>query len=161
MATEAKVKVQYGANFIQWYAERIDSRVFDPNISNAEGRVDYYPVGVVAAITPWNFPFAMTRKAAQALAVGYSVILKPSELTPLTALAARELFIATGADENLLQVICSDSSIIGKELQKSSLVRKITFTGSTRVGKLLIQQAAETVKKISLELRWQCTIYSL
>lgn len=78
--------------------------------------------------------------------------LSHQELTPLTALTARELFIATGAAENLLQVICGDSSIIGKELQKSSLVRKITFTGSTRVGKLLIQQAAETVKKISLEL---------
>ncbi|MBK2109534.1 NAD-dependent succinate-semialdehyde dehydrogenase [Francisella tularensis] len=153
---EAKVEVQYGANFIQWYAEkakRIDSRVFDPNISNAEGRVDYYPVGVVAAITPWNFPFAMiTRKAAPALAAGCSVILKPSELTPLTALAARELFIASGADENLLQVVCGDSSVIGIELQKSSLVRKITFTGSTRVGKMLMQQAADTVKKISLEL---------
>ncbi|WP_268746397.1 aldehyde dehydrogenase family protein [Francisella tularensis] len=100
-----------------------------------------------------NFPFAMiTRKAAPALAAGCSVILKPSELTPLTALAARELFIASGADENLLQVVCGDSSVIGIELQKSSLVRKITFTGSTRVGKMLMQQAAETVKKISLEL---------
>ncbi|AJI51784.1 aldehyde dehydrogenase family protein [Francisella tularensis] len=85
----------------------------------------------------------ITRKAAPALAAGCSVILKPSELTPLTALAARELFIASGADENLLQVVCGDSSVIGIELQKSSLVRKITFTGSTRVGK---------IKKISLEL---------
>ncbi|MDE4953108.1 aldehyde dehydrogenase family protein, partial [Francisella tularensis subsp. holarctica] len=88
------------------------------------------------------FQFAMiTRKAAPALDAGCSVILKPSELTPLTALAARELFIAIGADENLLQVVCGDSSVIGIELQKSRLVRKITFTGSTRVGKMLMQQA--------------------
>lgn len=153
---ESKGEVQYGANFIRWYAEkanRIDSRIFDPNIQNTEGRVDYQPVGVVAAITPWNFPFAMiTRKAAPAIAAGCSVILKPSELTPLAAFAARELFIDAGADENLLQVICGDSKIIGKEFQQSSIVRKITFTGSTRVGKLLMQQAADTVKKISLEL---------
>ncbi|QIW09257.1 NAD-dependent succinate-semialdehyde dehydrogenase [Francisella sp. LA112445] len=154
--TESKGEVQYGANFIRWYAEkanRIDSRVFDPNIKDAEGRVDYQPVGVVAAITPWNFPLAMvTRKAAPAIAAGCSVILKPSALTPLTAFAVKELLIDAGADENLLQVICGDSKIIGKEFQQSSIVRKITFTGSTRVGKLLMQQAADTVKKISLEL---------
>jgi succinate-semialdehyde dehydrogenase/glutarate-semialdehyde dehydrogenase len=153
---EAKIEVHYGANFIQWYAEkakRIDSRIFDPNMVNAEGRVDYQPVGVVAAITPWNFPFAMiTRKAAPAIAAGCSVIVKPSELTPLAAIAAKELFVDAGADENLLQIICGDSKIIGKEFQQSGIVRKITFTGSTRVGKLLMQQAAETVKKISLEL---------
>ncbi|AIT09707.1 succinate-semialdehyde dehydrogenase [Candidatus Francisella endociliophora] len=153
---EAKGEVKYGANFIQWYAEkakRIDSRVFDPNVENAEGRVDYQPVGVVAAITPWNFPFAMiTRKVAPAIAAGCSVILKPSELTPLAAFAARELFIEAGADESLLQVICGDSSIIGKEFQQSDVVRKITFTGSTKVGKLLMKQSADTVKKISLEL---------
>lgn len=153
---EAKIEVRYGASFIKWYAEkakRIDSRIFDPNISNSEGRVDYYPVGVVAAITPWNFPLAMiTRKAAPAIAAGCSVIVKPSELTPLTAFAARELFIEAGADENLLQIVCGDSKVIGYEFQKSNLVRKITFTGSTRVGKLLMQQAADTVKKVSLEL---------
>ncbi|API87728.1 NAD-dependent succinate-semialdehyde dehydrogenase [Francisella uliginis] len=153
---ESKGEVQYGANFIRWYAEkanRIDSRIYDPNIKDAEGRVDYQPVGVVAAITPWNFPFAMiTRKAAPAIAAGCSVILKPSELTPLAAFAARELLIEAGADENLLQVVCGDSKIIGKEFQQSDIVRKITFTGSTKVGKLLMQQAADTVKKISLEL---------
>lgn len=153
---ESKGEVQYGANFILWYAEkakRVDSRVFDPNVESAEGRVDYQPVGVVAAITPWNFPFAMiTRKVAPAIAAGCSVVLKPSELTPLSAFAARELLIEADADENLLQVICGDSSVIGKELQKSNIVRKITFTGSTKVGKLLMQQAADTVKKISLEL---------
>ncbi|QIV96683.1 succinate-semialdehyde dehydrogenase/glutarate-semialdehyde dehydrogenase [Allofrancisella inopinata] len=154
--TEAKSEILYGANFIQWYAEkakRIDSRIFEPNFGNVEGRVDYQPVGVVAAITPWNFPIAMvTRKVAPAIAAGCSVILKPSALTPLTAFAVRELLIDTSADENLLQVICGDSSIIGKEFQHSSIIRKITFTGSTKVGKLLMQQAAETVKKVSLEL---------
>lgn len=153
---ESKGEVQYGANFIRWYAEkanRIDSRIFDPNIKDTEGRVDYKPVGVVAAITPWNFPFAMiTRKAAPAIAAGCSVILKPSELTPLAAFAARELLIEAGADENLLQVVCGDSRVIGNEFQQSDIVRKITFTGSTRVGKILMQQAADTVKKISLEL---------
>ncbi|ASG67145.1 succinate-semialdehyde dehydrogenase (NADP(+)) [Francisella halioticida] len=153
---ESKGEVQYGANFIRWYSEkanRIDSRIFDPNIKATEGRVDYQPVGVVAAITPWNFPFAMiTRKVAPAIAAGCSVILKPSELTPLAAFAARELLIEAGADENLLQVVCGDSKVVGKEFQQSNIVRKITFTGSTRVGKLLMQQAADTVKKVSLEL---------
>ena len=153
---ESKGELQYGANFIKWYAEkanRIDGRIFDPNLENIEGRVDYQPVGVVAAITPWNFPFAMiTRKVAPAIAAGCSVVLKPSELTPLSAFACKELFVEAGGDGDLLQIICGDSKVIGKEFMESKLVRKITFTGSTRVGKLLMQQAADTVKKISLEL---------
>ncbi|MGQ4005799.1 NAD-dependent succinate-semialdehyde dehydrogenase [Francisellaceae bacterium CB300] len=153
---ESKGELQYGANFIKWYAEkanRIDGRIFDPNLENMEGRVDYQPVGVVAAITPWNFPFAMiTRKVAPAIAAGCSVVLKPSELTPLSAFACKELFVEAGGDGDLLQIICGDSKIIGKEFMESKFVRKITFTGSTRVGKLLMQQAADTVKKISLEL---------
>ncbi|QLE79407.1 NAD-dependent succinate-semialdehyde dehydrogenase [Francisella sp. Scap27] len=153
---ESKGELQYGANFIRWYAEkanRIDGRIFDPNLENMEGRVDYQPVGVVAAITPWNFPFAMiTRKVAPAIAAGCSVVLKPSELTPLSAFVCRELFIEAGGDEGLFQIVCGDSKIIGKELLESKAVRKITFTGSTGVGKLLMQQAAESVKKVSLEL---------
>jgi succinate-semialdehyde dehydrogenase/glutarate-semialdehyde dehydrogenase len=153
---ESKGELQYGANFIKWYAEkanRIDGRVFDPNLENMEGRVDYQPVGVVAAITPWNFPFAMiTRKVAPAIAAGCSVVLKPSELTPLSAFVCKELFVEAGGDEDLLQIVCGDSKTIGKEFMESKLVRKITFTGSTRVGKLLMQQAADTVKKVSLEL---------
>ncbi|MCL4110908.1 UNVERIFIED_CONTAM: hypothetical protein GTU68_030100 [Idotea baltica] len=148
---ESKGELQYGANFIRWYAEkanRIDGRIFDPNLENMEGRVDYQPVGVVAAITPWNFPFAMiTRKVAPAIAAGCSVVLKPSELTPLSAFFCRELFIEAGGDEDLFQIVCGDSKIIGKELLENKAVRKITFTGSTRVGKLLMQQAAESVKK--------------
>lgn len=153
---ESKGELQYGANFIRWYAEkanRIDGRVFDPNLENMEGRVDYQPVGVVAAITPWNFPFAMiTRKVAPAIAAGCSVVLKPSELTPLSAFVCKELFVEAGGDEDLFYVVCGDSKIIGKELLESKAVRKITFTGSTGVGKLLMQQAAESVKKVSLEL---------
>jgi len=153
---ESKGEIQYGANFIKWYSEkakRIDGRIFDTNLANSEGRVDYQPVGVVGAITPWNFPFAMiTRKVAPAIAAGCSVVLKASELTPLSAFACRELFIEAGGDENLFHIACGDSKVIGKELLESKVVRKITFTGSTRVGKLLMQQAAEGVKKVSLEL---------
>lgn len=153
---ESKGELQYGANFIKWYAEkanRIDGRIFDPNLDNMEGRVDYQPVGVVAAITPWNFPFAMiTRKVAPAIAAGCSVVLKPSSLTPLSAFVCRGLLIEAGADENLLQVICGDSKKIGKELTENKIVRKITFTGSTNVGKQLMKQSANSIKKISLEL---------
>lgn len=153
---ESKGEITYGANFIKWYGEkanRIDGRIFDPNFENMEGRVDYQPVGVVAAITPWNFPFAMiTRKVAPAVAAGCSVVLKPSELTPLSAFVCRELFIEASGDDNLFQIICGDARVIGKEFQQSNIVRKITFTGSTKVGKLLMQQSADTVKKISLEL---------
>lgn len=153
---ESKGELQYGANFIKWYAEkanRIDGRIFDPNLDNMEGRVDYQPIGVVAAITPWNFPFAMiTRKVAPAIAAGCSVVLKPSGLTPLSAFVCHKLLIEAGADENLLQVICGNSKEIGKELTENKVVRKITFTGSTNVGKLLMKQAANSIKKVSLEL---------
>jgi succinate-semialdehyde dehydrogenase/glutarate-semialdehyde dehydrogenase len=154
---EAKGEVNYGASFIEWYAEkakRIDSRVFQHNsMANVEGRVDYQPVGVVAAITPWNFPFAMiTRKLAPALASGCSMVIKPSELTPLSALALRELAIEVGFDKDLFTVVYGDSKIIGAEMTSNKIVKKITFTGSTNVGKLLLSQSADSVKKISLEL---------
>lgn len=153
---EAKAEVVSGAGLIKWYAEkakRIDSRIFDVDIQDAEGRVDYQPIGVLAAITPWNFPFAMiVRKVAPAIAAGCSVILKPSELTPLSAFAARRLMIDAGADDNLFQVLCGDPQVVGKVFQENDLVRKISFTGSTQVGKILMSQAANTIKKISLEL---------
>ena len=152
---ESKGEIQYGANFVKWYAEkakRIDGRIFELNLAS-EGRVDYQPIGVVGAITPWNFPFAMiTRKVAPAIAAGCSVVLKPSELTPLSAFACRELFIEAGGDEALFHIACGDSKVIGKELLESKIIRKITFTGSTRVGKLLMKQAVDSVKKVSLEL---------
>jgi len=154
---EAMGEVNYGASFIEWYAEkakRIDSRVFQHNsIANTEGRVDYQPVGVVAAITPWNFPFAMiTRKLAPALASGCSIVIKPSELTPLSALALRELALQVGFDADLFTVVYGDSKIIGAEMTSNKTVKKITFTGSTNIGKLLLLQSASSVKKVSLEL---------
>ncbi|XP_076954581.1 succinate-semialdehyde dehydrogenase, mitochondrial-like [Bidens hawaiensis] len=111
------------------------------------------PVGVVGAITPWNFPFAMiTRKVAPALACGCTVVIKPSELTPLTALAAAELALQSRIPPGVLNVVMGDAPKIGNALLESPQVRKITFTGSTAVGKKLMAGAAETVKKVSLEL---------
>ena len=111
------------------------------------------PVGVVVAITPWNFPLAMvTRKVSAAIAAGCSVILKPSELTPLTALKFGELAIKAGLPNGVFNIINGNPKLIGEILSKSSLVKKITFTGSTKVGKLLMKDSSSTVKNISLEL---------
>ncbi|KAJ4841252.1 Succinate-semialdehyde dehydrogenase, mitochondrial [Turnera subulata] len=113
----------------------------------------WQPVGVVGAITPWNFPLAMiTRKAGPALASGCTVVVKPSELTPLTALAAAELALQAGIPPGVLNVVMGNAPAIGDALLKSTQVRKITFTGSTPVGKKLMAGAAETVKRVSLEL---------
>jgi succinate-semialdehyde dehydrogenase/glutarate-semialdehyde dehydrogenase len=131
---ESKGEIQYGTNFIKWFSEkakRIDGRIFETNFENTEGRVNYQPVGVIGAITPWNFPFAMiTRKVAPAIAAGCSVVLKPSELTPLSAFACRELFIEAGSDEDLFHIVCGDSKTIGKELLQSKTVRKKKFHSS-------------------------------
>ncbi|KAJ0688900.1 putative succinate-semialdehyde dehydrogenase (NAD(+)) [Helianthus annuus] len=114
---------------------------------------DLQPVGVVGAITPWNFPLAMiTRKAGPALACGCTIVIKPSELTPLTALAAAELALQAGIPPGVLNVVMGDAPKIGKALLESPQARKLTFTGSTAVGKKLMAGAAETVKKVSLEL---------
>ena len=111
------------------------------------------PMGVVAAITPWNFPLAMvTRKVSAAIAAGCSVILKPSELTPLTALKFGELAIEAGLPDGVLNIVNGNPKLIGELLSKNSLVKKITFTGSTEVGKLLMRDSSSTVKNISLEL---------
>ena len=111
------------------------------------------PVGVVAAITPWNFPLAMvTRKVSAALAAGCTVVLKPSELTPLTALFLGELSIKAKLPKGVLNIINGEPNMIGSVLSKHSKIKKITFTGSTRVGKLLMKNASATVKNISLEL---------
>ena len=111
------------------------------------------PVGVVVAITPWNFPLAMvTRKVSAAIAAGCSVILKPSELTPPTALKFGELAIKAGLPNGVFNIINGNPKLIGEILSKSSLVKKITFTGSTKVGKLLMKDSSSTVKNISLEL---------
>jgi len=156
---EAKGEVSYAASFVEWFAEeakRINGETlpqFDPTRRLLVLRQS---IGVCAAITPWNFPLAMiTRKVAPALAAGCPVVIKPAELTPLTALAAAELAIRAGIPAGVLNVLTADSSnsiAIGKVLCASDVVRHISFTGSTEVGRILMAQSAPTVKKMSLEL---------
>jgi succinate-semialdehyde dehydrogenase/glutarate-semialdehyde dehydrogenase len=156
---EAKGEVAYGASFVEWFAEeakRINGETLPQFDNNRRLLVLKQPIGVCAAITPWNFPLAMiTRKVAPALAAGCPVIIKPAELTPLTALAAAELAIRAGIPAGVLNMITADadnSIAVGKVLCASDVVRHISFTGSTEVGRLLMAQSAPTVKKMSLEL---------
>ena len=153
---ESKVEVEYGASFIEWAAEqalRSEGKLLESPENNKKMFYIKRPVGVVAAITPWNFPLAMvTRKVSAALAAGCSVILKPSELTPLTALKFGELAIKAGLPKGVFNIINGKPKLIGELLSKNSLVKKITFTGSTEVGKLLMKDSSSTVKNISLEL---------
>ncbi|MBU0589855.1 MAG: NAD-dependent succinate-semialdehyde dehydrogenase [Gammaproteobacteria bacterium] len=156
---EAKGEVAYGASFVEWFAEeakRVNGETLPPWDNNRRLMVIKQPIGVCAAITPWNFPLAMiTRKVAPALAAGCPVIIKPAELTPLTALAAAELAIRAGIPAGVLNMITADSAnsiAVGKVLCASDVVRHISFTGSTEVGRILMAQSAPTVKKMSLEL---------
>ena len=154
---EAKGEVRYGATFIEWFAEegkRAYGDIIPPHLPGLRLLVIKQPIGVVAAITPWNFPNAMiTRKVAPALAAGCTVVLKPSEETPLSALALAELATRAGFPAGVLNIVTGmDAPAIGKVLTDSPVVRKVSFTGSTEVGKLLMRQSADTVKKISLEL---------
>jgi succinate-semialdehyde dehydrogenase/glutarate-semialdehyde dehydrogenase len=156
---EAKGEVAYGASFVEWFAEeskRINGETLPQFDNNRRLMVLKQPIGVCAAITPWNFPLAMiTRKVAPALAAGCPVIIKPAELTPLTALAAAELAIRAGIPAGVLNMITADadnSIAVGKVLCASDVVRHISFTGSTEVGRILMAQSAPTVKKMSLEL---------
>ncbi|WP_042859398.1 NAD-dependent succinate-semialdehyde dehydrogenase [Dickeya sp. NCPPB 3274] len=153
---EALGEVRYGASFVKWFAEEA-RRIYGETIpapgSDRRILVLKQPVGVAAAITPWNFPIAMiTRKVAPALAAGCPVIVKPSELTPLSALALMELARRAGIPDNVIQVLTGLPQAIGETLTASPLVRKISFTGSTRVGQLLMRQSADSVKRLSLEL---------
>jgi succinate-semialdehyde dehydrogenase/glutarate-semialdehyde dehydrogenase len=154
---ESRGEVAYGASFIEWFAEE-GKRIYGDVIpTNASGRrivVMKEPVGVVAAITPWNFPNAMiTRKVGPALAAGCPIVIKPAQLTPLSALALAELAHRAGIPKGVVNVVPSTkSSRVGKELTENPLVRKFSFTGSTEVGKQLMRQCASTVKKLSLEL---------
>jgi succinate-semialdehyde dehydrogenase/glutarate-semialdehyde dehydrogenase len=153
---EAKGEVAYGAAFIEWFAEEA-KRVYGDSIPTvwADKRLFALkePVGVCAAITPWNFPIAMiTRKIAPALAAGCTVVVKPAEQTPLSALAIAELAQRARLPAGVINVVTGDAATIGGELTSNPLVRKLSFTGSTEVGKLLMRQCANTVKKISLEL---------
>jgi succinate-semialdehyde dehydrogenase/glutarate-semialdehyde dehydrogenase len=154
---ESRGEVRYGASFIEWFAEegrRVYGDIIPPHAPNLRVLVFKEPVGVVGAITPWNFPNAMiTRKVAPALAAGCTVVVKPSEETPLSALALAELAERAGFPPGVLNIVTGlDAAAIGQELTKSPVVRKLSFTGSTAVGKLLMRQCADTVKKISLEL---------
>lgn len=153
---ESRGEVVYGASFLEWFAEEA-KRVYGDTIPQhqADKRlvVIKQPIGVVACITPWNFPLAMiTRKAAPAVAAGCTVVLKPAEQTPLSALALAELADRAGVPKGVFNVITGDPKEIGSELTSNPTVRKLSFTGSTEVGKLLMAQCAGTVKKISLEL---------
>ncbi|MCP4075870.1 MAG: NAD-dependent succinate-semialdehyde dehydrogenase [Gammaproteobacteria bacterium] len=154
---EAMGEIAYGASFIEWFAEEA-KRVYGDIIPNtlADRRllVIKQPVGVVCTITPWNFPTAMiTRKAAPALAAGCPIIIKPAAETPLSALALAELADRAGFPAGILNVITTDKAAeVGAEMTSNPDVRKVSFTGSTAVGKLLMKQCADTVKKISLEL---------
>ncbi|GLQ96777.1 NAD-dependent succinate-semialdehyde dehydrogenase [Dyella mobilis] len=153
---EARGEVGYAASFLEWFAEeakRAYGDVIPSPFPNSRIVVTREPVGVVAAITPWNFPLAMiTRKAAPALAAGCTMVLKPSEETPLSALALAVLAEEAGIPAGVFNIVSGDALAIGKVLTESDVVRKLSFTGSTRVGKLLAAQCADTLKKLSLEL---------
>jgi succinate-semialdehyde dehydrogenase/glutarate-semialdehyde dehydrogenase len=156
---EAAGEIAYAASFVEWFAEegkRIYGDIIPSPIADRRMLVLKQPAGVCAAITPWNFPSAMiTRKAGPALAAGCAMIVKPSELTPLSALALAELASRAGIPEGILSVIPSDAAAapaIGKLLCEDPSVRKISFTGSTEVGRILLRQSAEGVKKCSMEL---------
>jgi succinate-semialdehyde dehydrogenase/glutarate-semialdehyde dehydrogenase len=153
---ESRGEVVYGASFIEWFAEEA-KRVYGDTIPQhqADKRIVVVkqPVGVVAAITPWNFPNAMiTRKCAPALAAGCPVVIKPATQTPYSAFALAELAGRAGIPAGIINVITGSAKEIGGEMTSSPIVRKLSFTGSTEVGKLLMQQCASTVKKVSMEL---------
>ncbi|MDO8374953.1 MAG: NAD-dependent succinate-semialdehyde dehydrogenase, partial [Polaromonas sp.] len=157
--TEAKGEVTYGASFVEWFAEeakRVNGETLPQFDNNRRLMVLKQPIGVCAAITPWNFPLAMiTRKVAPALAAGCPVVIKPAELTPLTALAAAELAVRAGVPAGVLNVLTADSDnsiAAGKVFCASDVVRHISFTGSTEVGRILMAQSAPSIKKLSLEL---------
>jgi succinate-semialdehyde dehydrogenase/glutarate-semialdehyde dehydrogenase len=153
---EARAEVDYAASFTEFFAEeakRVYGEIIPTHRKSGRILVLKQPIGVVGAITPWNFPLAMiTRKIAPALAAGCTVVVKPAPETPLSALVLAELSVRAGFPEGVLNVVTGDAAAIGGELTSNPRVRMITFTGSTEVGKLLMRQAAGTVKKLSLEL---------
>ncbi|MBO9708307.1 MAG: NAD-dependent succinate-semialdehyde dehydrogenase [Caulobacter sp.] len=153
---EARGEVAYAAAFLEWFAEearRVNGDILTPHASDKRLTVLRRPVGVVAAITPWNFPLAMiTRKAGPALAVGCTMVVKPSELTPLSALALARLGQEAGVPPGVFNVITGQAAPIGDVLTGDPRIRKFTFTGSTAVGKMLAARCMATVKRVSLEL---------
>ena len=153
---EAKGEIVYGASFVEWFAEE-GKRIYGDTIPSPTNDrrliVLKQPIGVCAAITPWNFPNAMiTRKMAPGLAVGCTFVLKPAEQTPFSALALAELAERAGFPKGVINIVTGDAPAIGKELCASPIVKKVTFTGSTEVGRILMRQSADTIKKMSLEL---------
>lgn len=153
---ESRGEVQYAASFIEWFAEegkRVYGQTIPTHVKTKRLQAWRKPVGVVAAITPWNFPVAMlTRKMGPALAAGCTVIIKPSSESPLSAIKLMELVEKAGFPKGVVNLVTGSSSKITKAIMENDKVRKITFTGSTEVGKILIRQSADQVKKLSLEL---------
>ena len=153
---EARGEIAYGASFVEWFAEeakRVYGEVIPAPTNDRRLLVLKQPIGVTAAITPWNFPNAMiTRKAAPALAAGCAMIVKPAEQTPLSAFALAVLAEEAGIPGGVFQVITGDAPEIGATMCKSTVVTKLSFTGSTEVGRILMRQSADTIKKLSLEL---------
>lgn len=154
---ESLTEVAYGAGFIEWFAEearRVYGEVIPPHTADRRLLTIKQPVGVVAAITPWNFPLAMiTRKVGPAIAAGCTVVLKPASKTPLTALALADFAAQAGIPAGVFNVITStDNKGVGEELCSNEKVRKLSFTGSTNVGRTLMRQCADSIKRISLEL---------
>ncbi|WP_409296931.1 NAD-dependent succinate-semialdehyde dehydrogenase [Peribacillus sp. SCS-26] len=153
---EAAGEVTYANSFISWYAEeakRVYGQIIPASHPNKRILVQKQPVGVIAAITPWNFPAAMiTRKVGPALAAGCTAVVKPAEQTPLTAIRMAELAYEAGIPRDVLQIVTGEAAEIGDAWMEDTRVTKISFTGSTEVGKILMKKAADTVKKLSLEL---------
>ncbi|MET4701092.1 succinate-semialdehyde dehydrogenase/glutarate-semialdehyde dehydrogenase [Constrictibacter sp. MBR-5] len=153
---ESRGEIAYGASFIEWFAEE-GKRIYGDTIPGHQGDkrivVLREPIGVVCAITPWNFPNAMiTRKAGPALAAGCPIVLKPATATPYSALALAELAERAGVPKGIFNVVTGSAGAIGGEMTGNPIVRKLTFTGSTEIGKKLMEQCAQTIKKVSLEL---------
>ncbi len=153
---ESRGEIAYAASFLEWFAEegkRVYGDTIPPHQKDKRIVVIKEPVGVCAAITPWNFPSAMiTRKAGPALAVGCTIVVKPATMTPYSALALVELASRAGVPAGVFNVVTGSSGPIGGEMTANPIVRKLTFTGSTEIGKLLMEQCAGTVKKLALEL---------
>jgi succinate-semialdehyde dehydrogenase/glutarate-semialdehyde dehydrogenase len=162
---EAKGEIAYAASFIEWFAEEAKRTYGDVIPSHAADKrivVLKQPIGVVGAVTPWNFPSAMiTRKIGPALAAGCGVVLKPAGQTPLSALALAVLAEEAGLPAGIFNVVTGSASAIGGELTANNDVRKISFTGSTEVGRTLMRQSAESIKKMSLELGGNAPFLSL
>ncbi len=154
--TDAVNEIRYAASFILWFAEeakRINSSAVTTNVVNTKAIVTKEPIGVCGIITPWNFPAAMiTRKVSPAIAAGCTTVIKPSPETPFTALALTQLALEAGIEPGTINVVTGDEKKIGSELTTSPIIKKISFTGSTETGKLLMAQSASTIKNVSMEL---------